>query len=38
MYPGMRTYDEMKRLVDSVARTSSTTGATTASSTPALKK
>jgi len=38
MYPGMRTYDEMKRLVDSVARTTSTTGATTASTTPALKK
>jgi len=38
MYPGMRTYDEMKRLVDSVARTGAPAGATTASTTPALKK
>ena len=38
LYAGMRTYDEMKMLVDSVARTTAPTAATTASSTPALKK
>lgn len=35
MYPGMRTYDEMKALVDSIARTSP---APTASGTPARAK
>jgi len=38
LYAGMRTYDEMKMLVDSVARTTAPTAATTASTTPALKK
>ena len=37
LYPGMRTYDEMKSLVDSVARTASP-GSTGASSTPAKTK
>jgi protein-disulfide isomerase len=38
LYAGMRTYDELKGLVDSVARTGAPAGATTASTTPALKK
>jgi protein-disulfide isomerase len=38
MYPGMRSYDELKGLVDSVARASLPTRATPASTTPAVKK
>ena len=38
LYAGMRTYDELKALIDSLARTTAPTGATTASTTPALKK
>jgi len=37
MYPGMRTYDEMKRLVDSISRTT-ITPATGGSAAPAPKK
>ena len=37
LYPGMRPYDELKKMVDSVARTA-TPAATAASTTPAKKK
>ena len=36
-YPGMRSYDEMKSLIDSIARTTAP-AATAASTTPATKK
>jgi protein-disulfide isomerase len=38
LYPGMRTYDEMKSLVDSVARTTAPATTSAASTTPATKK
>jgi len=38
LYPGMRTYDEMKSLVDSVARTTAPATMSAASTTPAAKK
>ena len=38
MYPGMRSYDDMKKLVDSAAKASPSPVATSASTTPATKK
>ena len=37
-YPGMRSYDEMKSLIDSIARTAAPIATTAASTTPATKK
>ncbi|MEP6550662.1 MAG: thioredoxin domain-containing protein [Gemmatimonadales bacterium] len=37
IYPGMRNYDELKKLVDSVAKTSPAPAASSASTTPAKK-
>ena len=38
MYPGMRTYDEMKKLVDSVARSAPSPVASSSPTTPATRK
>jgi hypothetical protein len=38
MYPGMRSYDDMKKLVDSAAKASPSPVATTGSTTAAIKK
>jgi hypothetical protein len=38
MYPGMRNYDELKKLVDSVGKTATPPVATVGSTAPAPKK